>query len=112
MQCTDLMRRLCAVAMLLALACNKQDDAEKLRKSIDSWSATLQLVADARLKNEVRKGFALKTIEEAIYDLEGQTAKKTDDRATRLIGVAAKLRQAVEAEDRAAINKAKGELGR
>jgi len=112
MHCIDLMRRLCAVAILLALACNKQDDSEKLRKSIDSWSATLQLVADARLKNDVRKGFALKTIEAAVDDLEGQTAKKTDDRATRLIGVAAKLRQAVEADDRAAIAKARGELDR
>lgn len=112
MHCVNLMRRLCAVAILLALACNKQDDNEKLRKSIDSWSATLQLVADARLKNEVRKGFALKTIEAAVDDLEGQTAKKTDDRATRLIGVAAKLGQAVEADDRASIARARGELVR
>ena len=107
-----LMRRVVVLTILLALACNKQDDAEKLRKSITSWSATLQLVADARLKNEVRKGFALKTIEEAVDDLEGQTAKTTNDRAARLIGIAANLRQAVEADDRAAIAKARGELAR
>jgi len=112
MHCVDLMRRLWAIAIAFTLACSKQDDSEKLRKSIDSWSATLQLVADARLKNEVRKGFALKTIEAAVDDLERQTAKTTDDRATRLIGVAAKLRQAVEADDRASIAKARGELVR
>jgi hypothetical protein len=106
------MRNVAAVMILLALACNKQDDAEKLRKSVDSWSATLQLVADARLKNEVRKGFALKTIEEAVDDLEGQTAKTTDDRAARLIGVVAKLRRAIEADDRAALANARGELVR
>lgn len=106
------MRNVVAVMILLALACNKQDAEEKLQKSITSWSATLQLVADARLKNEVRKGFALKTTEEAIDDLEGQTAKTTNDRATRLIGVAAKLRQAIQADDRAAMVQARGELVR
>ena len=106
------MRNFAVAILLLALACSKQDDAEKLRKSVDSWSATLQLVADARLKNEVRKGFALKTIEEAVDDLEGQTAKTTNDRAARLIGVAAKLRQAIKADDRVAIANARGELVR
>ena len=103
------MRKFAVAILLLAVACNKQDDAEKLQKSVASWSATLQLVADARLQHKVRKGFALKTIEEAVDDLEGQTAKKTDDRATRLIGVAGKLRQAVEADDEAAMSKARGE---
>jgi hypothetical protein len=98
--------------LLLALACNKQDDAEKLEKSISSWKATLQIVADARLKNEVREGFALKTIDEAVEDLEGQSAKTTNKRAEELVGVAAKLRQAVEADDRGAIAKARGELVR
>jgi hypothetical protein len=104
------MRRLCAVAILLALACNKQDDSEKLQKSITSWKATLQIVADARLKNEVREGFAIKTIDEAVEDLEGQSAKTTSKSAEQLIGVAAKLRQAIEADDRAAIARARGEL--
>lgn len=98
--------------ILLTLACNKRDDAEKLQKSVTSWSATLQLVADARLKNEVRKGFALKAVEEAVDDLEGQTAKTTNDRAARLIGVAAKLRQAIEADDSAALDKVRDELVR
>jgi hypothetical protein len=106
------MRRLCVVALLLALACNKQDDAEKLEKSITSWKATLEIVADARLKNEIREGFALKTIDEAIEDLEAQTAKTTNKRAEQLVGVAAKLRQAIEANDKGAIAKARGELAR
>ena len=106
------MRNVVAGMLLFALACNKQDDAEKLQKSITSWSVTLQIVADARLKNEVRKGFALKTTEEAIDDLEGQTAKTANDRATRLIGVAAKLRQAIQADDHAAMVQARGELVR
>jgi DNA-binding transcriptional MerR regulator len=104
------MRRLSVVLILLALACNKQDDAEKLEKSITSWKATLQLIADARLKNEVREGFAIKTIEEAVEDLESQSSKTASKSAEHLIGVAAKLRQAIEADDRAAIAKARGEL--
>src|SRR5947209_19351690 len=98
------MRRKCAVlAVLLTLACQKQDDTEKLQKSIVSWKATLQIVAGARLKNDVRDGFALKTIEEAADDLEGQTAKTTNERAARLIGLAGELRQAIQRDDRAAI---------
>ena len=98
--------------MLLTLACSKQDDAEKLRKSITSWKATLLIVADARMKNEVRKGFAVKTIDEAVDDLEGQAAKTTSKSAEELVGIAAKLRQAVERDDRAAIAQAKGDLAR
>jgi hypothetical protein len=106
------MRRLSVVLILLALACNKQDDAEKLEKSITSWKATLQLIANARLKNEVRDGFALKTIEEAVEDLEGQSSKTTNKRTEQLIGVAAKLRQAIEVDDRAAVAKARDELAK
>jgi hypothetical protein len=104
------MRRTWVVAILLALACSKQNDAEKLEKSVVSWKATLQIIADARLKNEVRDGFALKTIDEAVDDLEGQSSKTTSKRAEQLIGIAAKLRQAIEADDRAAIAKARSEL--
>jgi hypothetical protein len=106
------MRRLCAAAILLTLACSKQSDAEKLQKSVTSWKATLQIVADAKLRNEVRKGFALKTIEEAVDDLEGQTAKTTNEHAARFIGVVAKLRQAIERDDPKAIAAAKDELSR
>jgi hypothetical protein len=106
------MRRFCAVAILLALACSKQDDSEKLAKSITSWKATLQFVAGARLKNEVREGFAVKTIDEAIEDLEGQSAKVPSKPAEQLIGVAGKLREAIEADDREAITKARSELAR
>jgi hypothetical protein len=104
------MRRFCIMAILLTLACSKQNNDEKLEKSVVSWKATLQIVADARLKNEVRDGFALKTIDEAVDDLEGQSSKTTNKRAEQLIGTAAKLRQAIEADDRAAIAKARGEL--
>lgn len=106
------MRSLVAVTILLTLACNKQDDAEKLQKSIASWKATLQIVAAARLKNDVRKGFAIKTIDEAVDDLEGQTAKTTSKSAEELIGIAAKLRQAVERDDKSAIANVRGELAR
>ena len=106
------MRSVVAVTILLALACNKQDDAEKLQKSITSWKATLQIVADARLKNDVRKGFAIKTIDEAVDDLEGQTAKTTSKSAEDFIGMAAKLRQAVERDDKSAIANVRGELAR
>jgi hypothetical protein len=106
------MRSVVAVTLLLAIACNKQDDAEKLQKSIGSWKATLQLVAEARLKNEVRNGFALKTIDEAVEDLEGQSSKATNKSAEELIGIAAKLRQAIERDDKSAIANVRGELAR
>jgi hypothetical protein len=106
------MRSVVAMTLLLALACSKQDDAEKLQKSIDSWKATLQLVADARLKNEVRNGFALKTIDASVEDLEGQSSKTTNKRAEELIGIAAKLRQAIERDDKSAIANVRGELAR
>ena len=108
----SLVRSLVALTILLALACNKQDDAEKLQKSITSWKATLRIVADARLKNDVRKGFALKTIDEAVDDLEGQTAKTTSKSAEELIGIAAKLRQAIERHDKSAIVRVRSELAR
>lgn len=104
------MRHLCIVLILLALACSKQDDAEKLQKSVVSWKATLQIVADARLKDEVRDGFALKTIDETVDDLEGQSSKTTNKSAEQLIGIAAKLRQAIERDDKATISKLRGEL--
>jgi len=110
------MRRHLALILVIALAaCGKQDDAEKLKKSVDSWSATLQLVADARLRNEVRSGFALKTIEAAVEELSSGTAKpglprSITVRAEKVIGTAADLRQAVESDDRAGIAKARSEL--
>ncbi|HEV7485995.1 MAG TPA: hypothetical protein VGQ65_09955 [Thermoanaerobaculia bacterium] len=104
------MRRSLFVLILLALACAKQDDAKKLQKSVLSWKATLQIVADARQKNEVRDGFALKTIDEAVDDLEGQSSKTTNKSAEQLIGIAARLRQAIESDDKAAISKLRGEL--
>jgi hypothetical protein len=102
------------VALTLA-ACAKQDDAEKLEKAITSWSATLQLVADARLRNEVGAGFAAKTIDAAIEDLTKQTAapslpkERTAD-AERVIGAAGALRRAIDSDDRAGIARARRDL--
>src|SRR4051812_13583672 len=112
MHCLNRMRRLCAVAILLTLACGKQTDEEKLQKSIVSWQATLQIVADSKLKNEIRDGFALKTIEEAVDDLKTQSAKVSSKPAEHLIGTAARLRQAIERGDQAAIAEARDELTR
>ena len=106
------MRRSLFALILLALACSKQDDDEKLQKSIVSWNATLQIVADARLRNEVSDGFALKTIDEAVDDLEGQSSKTTNKQAEQLIGIAVKLHQAIERDDKSAIANVRGELVR
>jgi len=105
-------RRSLVALLLLAIACSKQDDDEKLQKSIVSWKATLQIVADAHLKNEVHDGFALKTIDEAVEDLEGQSSNPTNKHAEQLIGIAVKLRQAVESHDKFAIANVRGELAR
>jgi len=98
--------------VVLTLACSKESDAEKLQKSVISWKATLQIVADASLKKEVHKGFAIKTIEAAVDDLESESAKVSSKPAEHLIGAAAKLRQAIERDDRGAIAEARDELGR
>jgi negative regulator of sigma E activity len=106
------MRRTLVALVVLALACGKQNDDEKLQKSIASWKATLQIVAEAKLKNDVRDGFALKTIEEAVDDLEGQTGKTTNEDAARLIGLAGELRQAIQRDDPTRIAKVRDELAR
>jgi hypothetical protein len=109
------MRHLVIILAIALAACGKQDDGEKLKKSVDSWSATLQLVADARLRNEVRTGFALKTIEAAVEELSRETAKPglprpITVRAEKVIGIAANLQTAVESDDRAGIAKSRREL--
>jgi len=113
------MRRHLLVFLIVAsaLGCAKQDDAEKLRKSVNSWRATLQLVADARLRDSIPKRLARVTIEEAVDDLSGRTARPSIPRpvavrAERIIGIAASLHDAVEHDDRDAIARARGELGR
>jgi hypothetical protein len=108
-------RHLVVILALALAACGKQDDAETLTKSAHSWSATLQLVADARLRNEVRATFALKTIEAAIDDLASEAAKpglprSATPRAETVIRAAANLRRAVESDDRAGIARARSEL--
>ena len=93
------MRRSAVLFIALALAgCSKQDDAERLDKAIVSWSATLQLVAGARLGNTVRVGFAVKTADAAIEDLSAQMnspslPKSIALRAERVIEIAATLRR-------------------
>lgn len=108
-------RHLVIIFAITLAACGKQDDSEKLKKAIDSWSATLQFVADARLRDEVGSGFAGKTIEGAVEELSGLTAKpglprSITVRAEKVIGIAANLETAVESDDRAAIAKSRREL--
>src|SRR3954452_20655176 len=108
-------RHLVVILIIVLAACGKQDDAEKLKKSVDSWSATLQFVADARLRDDVRSGFAKKTIEAAVEELSKETAKpglprSLTVRAEKVIGIAASLETAVENDDRTAIANARREL--
>jgi hypothetical protein len=109
------MRHLVIILAIALAACGKQDDGEKLKKSVDSWSATLQLVADARLRNDVRSGFALKTIEAAVEELSSEAAKPglprpITVRAEKFIGIAANLHTAVESDAPTAIAKSRREL--
>jgi hypothetical protein len=109
------MRHLVIILAIALAACGKRDDGEKLKKSVDSWSATLQLVADARLRNDVRSGFALKTIEAAVEELSSETVKPRlprpiTVRAEKVIGIAANLHTAVESDDQTAIAKSRREL--
>jgi hypothetical protein len=106
------------ISLLLALAiaaCAKQDEGEKLAKDVTSWSATLQLVADARLRHEAGAGFATKSIDAAIEDLTTEAAAPSlpdsvSARAKRVIGAAGELRQAIASDDRAGIVRARRAL--
>jgi hypothetical protein len=107
-----------SIILLLALtiaACAKQDQGEKLAKDITSWSATLQLVADARLRHEAGAGFATKSVDAAIEELTTEAAAPSlpDDvtaRAKRVIGAAGELRQAIASDDRAGMLRARNAL--
>jgi hypothetical protein len=103
------------VLTLILAACAKQDDADKLEKAITSWSATLQLVADARLKNEVGAGFATKTTDAAIEELSKEAAapslpKELTAKAEKVIGAAGALRRATESGDAAGFARARRDL--
>jgi hypothetical protein len=110
------MRRWAIFPLLLALvACGKQDDAKKLQQAVTSWGATLQIVADARLRNEVRDAYALKTVEAAVDDVSGQAGNPSLPRpvtlpAERVIAIAGRLRRALENDDRSGIANARAEL--
>jgi len=110
------MRRCLILPLLLAVvACGKQDDGQKLQQAATSWRATLQIVAEARLRNEIRDGFALKAVDAAVDDLSGQAAKPSLPRpvtleAERVIGIAGRLHRALENNDRSGIASARAEL--
>jgi len=109
------MRRSVVLFIALALAgCSKQDDAARLDKALVSWSATLQLVAGARLGNAVRVGYAVKTVDAAIEDLSTKAASSLPQsitaRAERVIAIASALRRDFEYDDRPAIARAQREL--
>jgi hypothetical protein len=102
--------------MLLGLAaCAKKDDEETLRQALTSWSATMQFVADARLRDQVPARFGVKTAEAAVEELSGDAAKPSLPRpltlhAERVIGIGAKLQRSFENDDRAGIAAARREL--
>jgi hypothetical protein len=110
------MRRCLIALVLVGLAgCAKKDDADKLKDALKSWSATLQFVADARLRDEVRAKFGVKTAAAAVEELSGDAAKPSlprplTIRAERVIGIGAKLQDAFEKDDRAGIAAARREL--
>jgi hypothetical protein len=110
-------RHLVFFLAVFSAACTKQDDGEALRKATVSWTATLQLVADARLARAVPARFVSHTIDEAVEDLSGQSAKPSvpgpvAQRAKRVIGLAEMLRGAVDHDHRAAIARLRTELAR
>lgn len=110
------MRRFLVLLLALSLVgCGKQNAAEALAKSTDSWSATLQLLAEARLSKKVGAGFAAKTAEAAVEDLTRQIddpslPRDQITRASRVIGAAGDMRRAIAADDAAGLAHARGVL--
>jgi hypothetical protein len=66
------MRRALAILVLIAVACSKQPDAEKVSKTIDSWSADIGLVSHALQAHKVSKQYAKQVGEVAEEELSKQ----------------------------------------
>src|SRR3954451_22234894 len=92
--------RCCLVICLLLAACGtKEPEAEREKKTVASWDASLALTASSWARGELPKHFVRNAAEAAVEEL-GKAAKGHD--AARAIALAAELKDAAEHDDRTA----------
>ena len=103
MQSRDLGMRRCLAVCLLLVACGtKPPEAERVRKTVASWDASLALTASSWARGEVPKHFIRHAAEAATEELSKKT---TGHDAARALALAHELREAVEHDDRAAASR-------
>jgi len=93
------MRRALALCLILAACGMKQPEAEREKKTVASWDASLALTAGAWVRGDLPKHFVRNAAEAAGEELSKST--KGHD-AARAIALAHQLQDAAERDDRAA----------
>jgi len=100
--------RWCLVICVLLAACGmKQPEAEREKKTVASWDASLALTAGAWVRGDLPKHIVRNAAEAAVEEL-GKEAKGHD--AARAIALAHELQEAAEHDDRAAAARLANEL--
>ena len=96
------MRR-CLVVCLLLVACGtKPPEAERVRKTVASWDASLALAASSWARGDLPKHFVRNAAEAATEELSKEA---TGHDAARALALAHELREAAEHDDRAAASR-------
>jgi hypothetical protein len=93
------MRRWLVICLLLAACGMKQPEAEREKKTVASWDASLALTARYWTRGEVPKHFARHAAEAATEELSKNAKSQA---AARTIALAHDLEDAIERDDRAA----------
>jgi hypothetical protein len=108
-------KRLLTLIALLALACGmKEPDAERVRKSVASWDASLALTAGSWIAHHVPGHFVRNAVEAAVDEVSKDVAAKVPPEvvtaSAHTLALAHQLQEAVEHEDRGAALRVQREL--
>src|SRR3954467_2501313 len=93
------MRRCLVICLLLAACGIKQPEAEREKKTVASWDASLALTASAWARGDIPNHFVRNAAEAAKEEL---SKGATGHAAARAIALAHELQDAAEHDDRAA----------
>jgi len=103
------MRRHVAFLLLLAVGCSKPPEAEQLRKSVVSWSASLELTARSWRAGQLPDRFVGTVTDGAIDELANQTRSSEaispdlTAAAAHTVALAHELDDAVKRGDKGAV---------
>lgn len=103
------MRRSLVILLLLAACGTKQPEAERIRKTVASWDASLALTGSSWARGELPDHFVRNATEAATEEL---TKDAQGHDAARAVALAHDLEDAVEHSDRAAAARVANELDR